>query len=70
MQTSQPLHVCFIPCEGVLNFRMAGELAYGLFPCCLGNRVAGWSQDVHFGRLVSFEPHGVGGGCQCVWSVT
>ena len=42
LSTAAILHVCvcFISCEGVLNLRMAGSLAHGLFPCCLGNHVA------------------------------
>lgn len=37
---------CFISCEGVLNLRMAGALAHGLFPCCLGNRVPGQKMSI------------------------
>lgn len=38
--------VCSISCEGVLNLRLAGALAHGLFPRCLGNRVLGHKMSV------------------------
>lgn len=37
----QSTRVCFTSCEGVLNLRVAGTLAHGLFPRCLGNYGAG-----------------------------